>query len=288
MSNGIAYYDLSVSPPTYDFISFLLGAELWRLRMNLTALDIRILAGPEQGFRRDNLPPFTAAERRAMLDNIVLPAAWLLPSVASIAECEDVAPAQPSIGWRDPRYGLHVMVAAAAKNCYPLAPPLSERVRHKAPYATITLREASYWPERNSTIGEWLKVAAALERRKLQPIFVRDTARAGDQVATFATDVRASRDVSWRAALYAGAALNLFVGNGPAWVSWFMGAPTLICKLVSRESPSQSASTFVGAGLKPGTQPANARAWQALLWEDDRADKIVPAVDQLLGLVHGE
>ena len=286
MSNGIAYYDLSVSPPTYDFISFLLGAELWRLRMNLTALDIRILAGPEQGFRRDNLPPFTAAERRFMLDNIVLPAAWLLPSVASIAECEDVAPAQPSIGWRDPRYGLHVMVAAAAKNCYPLrAQPRHSMV---GAYATITLREATYWPERNSTIGEWLAVASALERRKIQPIFVRDTARAGDQVGFFATDVRASRDVSWRAALYAGAALNLFVGNGPAWVSWFMGAPTLICKLASRESPSQSASTFVGAGLKPGTQPANARARQLLLWEDDRADKIVPAVDQLLGLAHGE
>lgn len=286
MSNGIAYYDLSVSPPTYDFISFLLGAELWRLRMNLTALDIRILAGPEQGFRRDNLPPFTAAERRAMLENIVLPAAWLLPSVASIAECEDVAPAQPSIGWRDPRYGLHVMVAAAAKNCYPLQ---ARRTACAAgPYATITLREATYWPERNSTIGQWLAVASALERRKIQPIFVRDTARAGDQVGFFATDVRASRDVSWRAALYAEAALNLFVGNGPAWVSWFMGAPTLICKLVSRESPSQSASTFVGAGLKPGTQPANARARQLLLWEDDRSDKIVPAVDQLLGLVHGE
>src|SRR4051794_12305668 len=56
MKPGTAYYDLSVSPPTFNAFDFLLAAELWRLEQGLDGLDVRVLPGPVEGFRADQLP----------------------------------------------------------------------------------------------------------------------------------------------------------------------------------------------------------------------------------------
>ena len=39
-----AFYDLKVSPATYDIISFLFLADMWRLKSELDAIDLYIVA----------------------------------------------------------------------------------------------------------------------------------------------------------------------------------------------------------------------------------------------------
>lgn len=275
-----AYYDLSTSPPTYDFVSFLLAAEMTRLQGNHDSLRIRILPGPVDGFRTSTLPPKCPHARRRMLQAIVAPLAQLLPSCVDCSS-QDHRGKVPgdSIGYGTKMYGVKRLLEAAHANVYPLralgTPPQGD-------YVTITLREASYWPSRNSNVGEWLKVADYLRRQGREVIFVRDTERADEPLNDHETAPRASVDLLHRAHLYAGAALNLFTNNGPAWMCLFMQAPCAVFKMIAPGAPMASAAVFTKVGLPPGSQWPNAAPDQFISWAMDDAQEIIPVVDRLL------
>jgi hypothetical protein len=267
-----ACYDLEHSPPTYDFIGFLLSAELERLRRGLKDFRVAIIPGSAGGFRPDNLPPYTIGEREQMRDRIVVPMATLLPSCAGVEVRSDRSrPEGDTIWFGEKHYGTGLYVAAYAKGLFPLRAPSPVA---RDPYVTITLREASYWPTRNSNVSEWLKVGAWLRSRGLRPVFVRDSAKTGEGLP-FDTDHRASVDLVHRANLYAGAVTNLFVSNGPAWMCMAMGAPMLVCKMVAPNAPAVSPGFFAAAGMPVGTQIAGTGPHQRILWEDDRAGRII-------------
>ena len=51
-----AYYDLKVSPTTYDVTTFLALAEMWRLHHNLDAIDLYIVANDlAEGYRENEI-----------------------------------------------------------------------------------------------------------------------------------------------------------------------------------------------------------------------------------------
>ena len=278
-------YDLARSPPTFDFVSFLVGAEMARLDAGAGRIELHIAPGPNHGFRADTLPPPDPAHRRRLLAAIVEPMAHLLPSVAGVivhSGRPDLPPG--TYGLNRGRYGFPVKVAAAARGLYPLraAPAGMALPCPAADCITITLRECEWWPTRNSDLAQWLVVAAGLRARGFVPVFVRDTAMADVPIPGQLTWPAASHNLYCRARLYADAALNLFVNNGPAWLSWFMGAPTLIAKMISAEAPAVSAEFFAGCGLRPGFDLPNARPRQRIVWTDDRADPVLAAVDAVL------
>ena len=274
-----ACYDLQYCPPTYDAIGFLLTAEQARIDGGHKDIDIRILPGPRDGFRRDKLPPFTAAERRQMRDGIVVPMTGLLPSVKSVMVCQGRdKPNGPSIGYGTRLYGTGVFASAFARGLFPLKCAPAVRERH---YATITLREATYWPTRNSRLPEWLSVASWLEEHGIDPVIIRDTAKA-DEELPFETSPLASKDLSARAAFYAGAVLNLFVNNGPAWMAMAMNVPVLICKLIAPGAPCTGAEFFRKSGMEPGQQMRGCGPHQRLLWTDDDAGAVIEAARTML------
>src|SRR5262249_8132666 len=82
-----AFYDLAVAPVTFDFLWFLAGAELARVRLGLAGVHVVIVPGPHGGLRRET-PEYEArvdAEaRRARIQTILLPACSLLPSLAGL------------------------------------------------------------------------------------------------------------------------------------------------------------------------------------------------------------
>ena len=81
MTNDILYcfYDLSVSPPSYDFFEFMRTAELHRKRYGLDEIYFIFVPGPKEGFRDDSLAR-TISQRHTLMRNVVVPACWLLPS----------------------------------------------------------------------------------------------------------------------------------------------------------------------------------------------------------------
>jgi len=277
-----ACYDLEFSPPTYDFVGFLVAAEQERIDRDFDALDIAIIPGSAHGFRVDGLPPRLVEDRIRMRDEIVVPMALLLPSVRKVMVRADRSlPEGETTCYGGSRYGTDIMVRMWRANCFPLRAPPEENARPLR-YVTITLREAPYHPTRNSNITEWLAVADWLQRQGIAVIIVRDAAMATVEIPFHAVCAGASYDLTTRAQLYAGAALNLFVNNGPAWMCVFMGAPALICKMVSPDAPCVDPGFFAQVGLPVGSQIPNAKPMQRILWENDTAANIIPAVKEML------
>lgn len=282
MTNGTlsACYDLSVSPPTYDYISFLVAAETARIDAGLSDINIHILPGPRDGFRRDSLPPYTAQEREHMRDAIVVPASRLLSSCNVVAcKLNREKPAEPTFGFGRPVHGFGTLFKAAQRGIFPLR--ATDSLGEPMPKtATITLREAPYWPTRNGDVAEWMAVAGELRRQGWRVIFVRDTSKADKPIDDFEIDPTASRSILHRAVLYQKASLNLFTNNGPAWMCLYMGASCMIFRMTALNAPCANENYFRHHGWRRGEPWPNLAARQHVSWEPDKFAPIMAAIEK--------
>ena len=83
-----AFYDLDVSPISYDFAIFLALAKIERNRAGRDAVHIVIVPAAEGQFRDDDVE-YDAANKRWRLHNILLPLCAAAPSPVSISFCRD-------------------------------------------------------------------------------------------------------------------------------------------------------------------------------------------------------
>lgn len=273
-----AVYDLAVSPPTYDFVSFLLEAEKARIEQGHTHLDVVFMPGPIGGFRDDDLPP-SVAVREGMLHRVCVGLCRLLPSVRNVTVRKDRQPVEGNIfpaGWTVltpiSHYGSKYL--RDAKPVLRATPAAREAVKRSKPYVTITLREADYWPRRNSNLDAWAKVARWLESEGYEVVTLRDTEKDFNALAW---------DIDLRLALYEGADVNLGVTNGPMALMFASGAPYIVFKVVTEEYYSTSYAFLRIHGMNKGDQ------WGAngiTVWADDDYDTIRGAVQNALGLTH--
>jgi hypothetical protein len=256
----IAVYDLKLSPPTFDFIGFLVSAEMRRLKTGEKGLSVLFAPGPESGFRRDTLPPKEPAKRRSMLENIVKPMCRLLPSCVEVSEVDAgvIGKADFPLGWsahsRAAHYGTEKFTPAYQEGCFPLR---VDGVLSNRKLVTITLRQAEYWPERNSNVPAWESLATKLRDSGYTMRVIRGS------------DLPNALE---RAKVYASARLNLFVNNGPAWMATFMPqAPCLIFKMCTSE-PCTEPEFFAGCGFPVGSQTG--RAGHRIVWANDDLETI--------------
>lgn len=277
-----AYYDLAVSPPTYDIVAFLQMIEGYRLSRGEDRIDLQILPGPVGGFRRDRFWPFSVEERQQMLNRVALPMARMLPSVAELRVRTDRPPnhaaARGSIGYMSRLYGLKVQVEMMRRGIRPLRPkiPLPREPR----LVTITLREAEHWPHRNSNVDAWAGAARALQARGFDVVVLRDTLKSSEPLAGLKIAPVASRDLERRATLYRQAACNLGISNGPLWFAMALDAPVLMLRPVSEGGVhAASLAYFRECGIEPGGQIPGAPPYQRLVWADDTAAEILRAFD---------
>lgn len=264
-----AVYDLGVSPPSYDFISFLVEAERYRVANNFDVLDVAFQPGPMHGFRSDDLPP-DAATREGMLWRVCVGISRLLPSVRNVAVLRtrmnipgDVFP----VGWSSESPVSHYGTVYL-KGGEPML-RASEAARKWAektsPYATITLRHSSYWPTRNSNFLEWKKVAEWLKGNGIESVFIPDTEASGTP---------ASFDVDLRAALYEGAVINLGVANGPMYLLPYLKARYLIFNIGDGSTLTSSTEFLLSHGVTRGDETAFGGNGKAI-WLPDTFENIV-------------
>ncbi len=255
-----AYYDLSLCPPTYDIVSFLLRVEQERLRVKANDCRVVFLPGPANGFRDDVLwPPH--GERQRIFERIAAPMCTLLPSCVSVEMAKPGMTAQPVFGAGVKEYGLAKFVSAfsAVGGC--LGSPITNLQPN--PTVTMTLREADHWPERNSNVAEWLKAADRIAAMGFEVLLIRD---------------RQEMDIVTRAAIYQSAVVNMFVCNGPAFMAVACDAPVLMFKPTCEDLGGlYSARHWAESGISPGGQIPGAGPHQNIVWDDDRADVIVNA-----------
>lgn len=271
-----AVWDLAVCPPTYDIHSFLGEAELRRREIGAAWIDLVIQPGPIGGFRYDDLPPNYGA-RVGMLYRVNVGMARLLPSVRNIEILKarrDIKETEVFPVGYNARHPIHHYGPSYLHRAEPIFQPTEAarafvkryRSNRPRPYVTITLRQASHWPSRNSNISEWLRVRAWLSILGYDVEWVPDTESNDPNVFSW--------DLDMRLALYEGAELNLGINNGPTCMWWYCDVPFIIFKMVTPDVPWTSAEFFEQFGIKPG--PLGKRG--VLVFEDDTYENITKAV----------
>lgn len=277
-----AVYDLATSPPTYEFIPFLADAETVRVKGGFDVLDVVFMPGPMHGFRDDNLPP-DAVEREGMLHRVCVSACRLLPSVRNVSVLKrrqaiegDVFPAE----WAEDKPVSHYgpFILKRANRC--LKATESARRRAKAlvsgEYATITLRQSDYWPERNSNLEAWTLAASLLKSYGVTPVFIPDTQ--GEAPERYLSLPEASWDIDLRLALYEGAKLNLAVSNGPLVLMCCSEVPYMVFKMLTDGGHMATKAAFYKAhGIEVGDQfGPNGK----IVWADDTAENVSHEIRQ--------
>jgi len=281
----VCYYDLFCCPTSYDIVSFLMLIERHRHKMGADSCIIRIIPGPDHGFRASVTWPMTVEDKRMMLNQVVVPMIRMLPSCEHWQVCErrPDMPSVGSIGWMTYSMSFKEFGDTYAMGIRPLrCKEQSWKLNASRPLVTMTLREAEHWPERNSRTAEWMEAALRLRAEGVNVVLVRDAAK--KHVASSLPEVPdASTDLNVRAVLYAQADLNMFVNNGPAWFCMALDAPTVVLKPITETSCSaHTYKAMAHFGIHKDKQMAGAPPHQRLVWQDDTADNIVAAAHDFL------
>jgi hypothetical protein len=248
-TNGLcAIYDLTTSPNSFDYVKFLIVAELKRRELGCD--HIRVLIAPDIG-KTDWLNKFSDDEFSWRLRNIIQPLNSLMPSINGMTTCdsreefekiaerengkifpENYSPVDPPL-WSD--WETVVLASVQGKPVPGLKAPghalnyvqkwLAENCGNRK-VVSITLRQTTYETERNSNLENWIRFADTLPPDEYAVIFLRDTGRIfepvcseleGRQIFDFGTI-----HLELRAALYELAFINMFVGNGCGEVGVFL------------------------------------------------------------------
>lgn len=297
-----AFYDLAVAPVTFDFLWFLVGADLARRRRGLSAIHMIIAPGPVDGLRKEHADyerVIDRAARRSRIHNIFLPACALLPSVSGTTVASS-------------REQAEQLFRLAGENVYPSGyepalpiysnpqPCLDAARRERAAIGTlratridlqtverwlrargcerrvvtVTFRSYGYMPARNSNMAAWVAFARRLDRTRFSPVIIPDTDQTLDvlppELADFPVFSEAAWNLGLRMALYERAYLNLGINNGPVGLCWLNDRTRYVTfKILTGGVPQASPEYVSSLGFELGQSLPFATPWQKWVWEDD-------------------
>ena len=272
-------YDMANGPASYDFITWLVVAEMDRRRRGVQdPLMVAFKNGPEDGFRRNDVQ--NTPEKQQILDHVMRPALklfgavesehalkgrqyhyWYRPITDGFKSGEEVPKCNPPIG--------DIMAMARWLSVHGIKPKEA---------LIITLRETRYSPARNSNVEAWLAFAHKRRDEGFKIVFVRDTAKADEPLEDFLICERAARDICQRAALYSLAKCNLLIANGPMELLQFSDWPFLEMKPTDI-NPGLPMSVGVSWWQRfGGFTPPDYLPWlgkhQLAVWQRDTAENI--------------
>ena len=312
-----AFYDLEVCPITFDFVNFLILAELEKRRRKLKNLHVTIVPDSNEGFRDDD-SAFNTPNKIWRLEQVAIPACWLMPEPVRLTICRkrsdlsqqfnelsknifplDYHPETPrgdflwsgiaaaaAIGEDIPR-----LRATAQGKAY-MAQWLSSLGKEIKP-VTITLRESSHKPERNSNIVEWAKAAKKISSLGFHPIIVSDTENSFNTpdplFKNFNHCPQAAVNLDLRLALYELCQTNLMVLNGPGVLCWLSKkASYIMFRMITSNVENSNLAMLASMGLTPNSNLAIASPKQRLVWETDTSETIVREFQKLTNAINDE
>ena len=310
-----AFYDLEVSPISFDFSVFLILAELARNRSKTKKLKVVIVPGSNTGFRCDDAA-YDSDNKLWRLHNILLPATSLLNSNVTVDICTNreyaaqveerhegpIFPEGYSVANPISEFFLSYVVAASTVGeTIPSfhAPPqarkyiqqwLNERIKGRKP-VTITLREADYNENQNSNTDAWLEFAGSLDLEEFYPVFIRDTDKAFNaqdpRFDRFAVCIPAAINLQLRMALYELSWLNMLVPNGPGELCRHSAAVRyLYFKIINEGGNTTSKLLIASQGIEINGQLPYATKYQRLVWEHDDINVIHREFNSMAALIN--
>ncbi len=301
-----AFYDLEVSPVSYDFLNFIVLAEQERTQKKLKYLHFVVVPGKTDGFRKDDQFYYDLETKWWRLKNIITSACWLIPSCHGVTICSSrqeayalelslsrmIFPQYYSVLHPNAHYRL-ARVFEESRKSFDLpgiqAPPGARNYvkdwiqihgLEKKRIITINLREASYQEKRNSNLEEWGKFIKSVDLNVYAFVVLRDLEKAfvplpNDFKNTYILEA-ALFNIEIRLALIEASFLNLGVNTGTMGLCWqSRSAAYLNFKMITEGYPTASTpEKFISIGLLPGSQFPFAKSFQRLIWEDDKVDVI--------------
>lgn len=239
-----AFYDLAVTPVSFDAVPFLIRARMAAQDAQCEALHVAIVPQRDGqcGRYRDKSAFFDCAELDFRLWNIVVPACQLAGATVSV-----------TTGWRqaggliggdevwphafdrqtlaDRPYWIGPIVdGARAGRTIPCLRASDHARRSVAalytsfgrPVVTLTRRAARHQPEGNSDPAAWMDLAREVEQMGYAPLQVYDTAQCLEAGSGYG-----ELNLDLRMACYELAALNVHEAGGAAQLSWYSTVPYL-------------------------------------------------------------
>jgi len=310
-----AFYDLGIAPVTFDFLWFLVGAELERERRGLASVHAVIVPGLRDGLRKEDPElerSLDAATRRARITTVLVPACAFLPSLSGVtvassrAEADRLVtlavgavfparyepalprypgPQEPLRAGRDGRTQVAVLRATPA-DLRAVEAWLAAR-GCKPPVVTITLRGYNYVSARNSNIAAWATFARRLCGTRFSVVIVPDTEQCFSGIPPEMHGLpifpEAAVALGLRMALYERAYLNLGVNNGPMGLCWLNARTRYITfKILSDAAPQTSAEYMEFLGFESGRSLPFATEWQRWVWAEDELPVIEKAFEDMV------
>jgi hypothetical protein len=259
------YYDLAVSPVSYDILAFLVKARMAANASGAEDLHVNIVPKTDGlgGFARD-WGGYDAEETRWRLWNIVIPACQLARATVSLLPNREGFAADNVAHHHSKELIAAGRIAPLSASPQAIAYADEYLQGYARPVVTITIRETED-PERNSDQRAWYLFMRSIENR-FAVIWLEDSRKQLAKLNALSIDLRA--------ALYQRAAMNLFVANGPSALAWYTGAPFMVfnCGSVHGESWKKH---WEWLGLPDGKQLPWARARdQSLIYARDTFETI--------------
>ncbi|OGO93217.1 MAG: hypothetical protein A3F41_07285 [Coxiella sp. RIFCSPHIGHO2_12_FULL_44_14] len=309
------FYDLEVSPVTYDFAWALAIADYERRRLGLSGVHVIFVPGKNHGLREED-PEYEEKvdwfarywRRHAILYSLseLLPHCTGVTFYSSRDEacllCEQVRPhvfpkqysvlfpvAHSSYQALTEALSLMFLQPTQQARRY-IEQWLSSSAVKGRKVVTITLRQSSYMPARNSDIHAWAHFASRLDPQRYFVVFVPDTEKALEptpsELTPFVYFTEPCWNVGLRAALYDASFINLGVNNGPMILCWLNEQCRYITfKMKAAGVPQTTDAAFRTHGFEIGKSLPFAKPYQKWVWEDDREDVIQKEFHNLCNLI---
>lgn len=226
-----AFYDLSISPPTHDFINWLVRAEEYRVKNNANRLDIIIIRGDRDQSPRDKAYSKERRERR--IHDLLVPLARLVPTVDKVFVLD-----KKDVGDKEQKFSY--INHTSFKPPVLKAPAVSRSIVWKFLKAlknpvTLTIRQSEFEQIRNSSLDDWRNLARWLKERDFTPVIVPDAeslmvGESPEIDGVQYTPAALSPDL--RLALYELSVLNLFTTGGPLVLALYSDIPLMAFKTI--------------------------------------------------------
>lgn len=312
MNNRLyCFYDLAVSPCSFDFFQFVALAEIQRKRENFNDIEIIFVYGPNNGYRQDDLRTFEQNDQQ--FKNVILPGCQLLPSIKNIRILDDrnainVENMNPhSIFPKG--YKLKKPVQNYMYNGIVCAHFLGEEpIKFEPPaYATNSINSYISTFKKNSNIlvlstrelkrednskfrtmnyNIWENYFENLDLDEWQPIIIRDTHRSLDRSTLFDGVPEAdfaSNHLHLRFALYEAANINIFKSNGPAVLSLLGGEKPMLMFLKPDNNVSAMSESWFSnnLGMSHGSQFPFSSRNKIVIWGEEKVDIIKRTIESV-------
>jgi hypothetical protein len=294
-----AVYDLDVNPLTFDFVYFLVAAELFSKRKKKSSFVVVFVPASE---RREVNEKYNLIidEKNSQwrFENIIIPLIGLYPACVGYSVLPDRDDLSETINgkllypefydknligndyYREVFLSKEKFVGFSASpqgKRYVESWRESNKITEKI--VSITLRQYGYDPTRNSNVGEWIKIARLIKEEGFTPVFIPDTDKCFE-LGPKLEDFIVFRDPCWniglRAAFYEDAYLNFFMPNGPgSYANLSKNIESVTMKYATQDSETNNNEVHKARGLSVGQRKFDfVENYQILSWEPDTFENI--------------